>query len=510
MNNKVKVFFLLLGTFQLFNSCSKQTDEIAPQATQSFTFFDFRVAQNPSLAQDITCEIKGDTIFASTFSGTNLSALKPAFTDGIEVNVAGKNQKSGESSQNFNSIITYFIKANDGILKKYFVKFTDTNIPAVYISTNNKAIQSKTTYIPASMKINGNIAGDLLFGGEIEIRGRGNSTWDFPKKPYKIKLNKKSGLLGMNESKQWVLLANYADKSLIRNEVGFEISRRVGLAFTPASRFVEVILNGSYLGNYQLVEQIDVGKTKVDITEQNATTADISGGYLVESDGFANREPINFFTPRNMGVSVHHPESDEITLAQRNYIKNHFIAFENSLALNDSTNNYKKYFDIDSYINYYLVNEIMGNSDVFWSTYMYKNKNNDVIYTGPVWDFDISANNDQRIGNSVNKLMLDAAHNPKQWINLLMKDKVFRNKVRKRWNEINTNKLPLSSFIDALASKLEVSQKKNFIKWNILNEKVYLNFQVSGTFGGEVNYLKNYLSNRISWLNTQFNSSRFD
>ena len=99
---------------------------------------------------------------------------------------------------------------------------------------------------------------------------------------------------------------------------------------------------------------------------------------------------------------------------------------------------------------------------------MYKNRNNDVIYTGPVWDFDISANNDQRIGNSVNKLMLDAAHNPKQWINLLMKDKVFRNKVRKRWNEINTNKLPLSSFIDALASKLEVSQKKNFIKWNIL------------------------------------------
>jgi hypothetical protein len=105
--------------------------------------------------------------------------------------------------------------------------------------------------------------------------------------------------------------------------------------------------------------------------------------------------------------------------------------------------------------------------------------------------------------------VLDAAHEPKLWINMLMKDKVFRNKVRKRWNEIY-NKLEMAPFIDDLANKLSISQKKNFTKWPILTEKIYLNFQVAGSYEGEINYLKNYLNNRIIWLNSQFNNSRFD
>jgi hypothetical protein len=498
-------------------SCSKTKEAPKPSSDNDFISFSFSVSQNPSLPQDISCDINDDTIYAITFSGTDISALKASFsTRAVNVTVNGEKQVSMQTTHNFTSLIPYTVTAEDGSIKNYIVKFIDTKLAAVYISTNSVPVDSKEVYIPGRLMIKNSLAGDSLYGGDIEIRGRGNSTWEMPKKPYKIKLGKKAALLGMHESKQWVLLANYADKSLMRNEVGFELSRRVGLVYTPAGRFVDVILNGTYIGNYELVEQIDVGENKVNIAEQEegvTTLPEISGGYLAEVDGFAYTEVVNFTTSRNMAISVHYPDDDEINDAQKNYIHYHFNMFEDSLFsanFSDPLNGYQKYFDLGSYVNWYLANEIIGNPDIFWSTYMYKDFNNDKLYTGPVWDLDIAANNDERIGDAVNKLMLDAAHEPKLWINRLMEDKNFRNAVRDRWNEIKTSISSIPSFVDEFAMRLTYSQKKNFQKWNILNEKVYLNLQVAGSYEGEVNYLKNYLTNRIEWLDTEFNSSRFD
>lgn len=512
---KVSLPLIILTAF-LF-SCSKNKEVIPPGTDKNFTLFQFNVAQNTLLPQDISCSIQNDTIYAVAFSATDLTALKANFvTDGIEVTVNEQKQVSGQTVQNFTTPLTYIVKAEDGSTKKYVVKFTDTKLPVVYISTNNVPIESKEEYIPAYVQIKNNLTGDSLYGGSMEIRGRGNSTWGMPKKPYKIKLNKKAGLIGMNESKQWVLLANYADKSLMRNEVGFELSRRIGLAYTPAGRFVDVILNGSYIGNYELVEQIDVDENKVNIAEQeeNATTLpEITGGYLVEVDGFAYSESVYFNTPRNMSISVHYPDDDEISTEQKDYIAHHFSMFEDSLFADnfgDPLNGYQKYFDLESYVNWYIVNEVIGNPDIFWSTYMYKDRDNDKIYTGPVWDLDIAANNDERIGDAVNKLMTDVAHEPKLWINRLMLDKTFRNAVRDRWNAIKAEMNSIPAFTDVLANQLAASQQKNFQRWNILNEKVYLNLQVAGSYAGEVSYLKNYLTNRIAWLDTEFNGGRFD
>ncbi|MEJ7588560.1 MAG: CotH kinase family protein [Ferruginibacter sp.] len=432
-----------LFIFCLLSSCSKKPGTETPSNGKVFSRFEFKISHNSFLPQDIIAEIQGDTIYAIAFSGTDLAAMKPSFsTDGGAVAVGGQQQVSDQSVQNFLAPVTYTVTAGDGSVKQFIVKITTTNLPVLYISTNNVPVESKENYIGGYLKIKEKISGDSLYGGVMEIRGRGNSTWNMPKKPYKIKLDKKAGLLGMNENKQWVLLASYADKSLLRNETGFELSRRLGLAFTPAGKFVDVILNGTYAGNYQLVEQIDVGKNKINIAEQDAATTtmpDISGGYLVELDGFALSEAVYFNTARNMMISVHYPDDDEINAAQRNYIGSYFNTFETSLFAGNfdhPVTGYKKYFDINSYINFYLVNEIIGNPDIFWSTYMYKARSNDTIYTGPVWDMDIAANNDNRLGDVVNKLMLDAAHEPRQWINRLMEDKAFRNRIRARWNEI--------------------------------------------------------------------------
>jgi CotH kinase protein len=499
-------------------SCAKPEKKAPVLLNPSINSFNFYVSQNPNLFQDISAEINGDSIIATVLSGTNLSTLKASFTFiGESITVNNQTQLSGITVKDFSKITNYTITSKAGLQKKYYIKFKDTGLPTCYLSTANIPINSKTSYVKGYLNIKHTLKGDSLFGGEIEIRGRGNSTWNFPKKPYKIKLSKKANLLAMGDDKDWILLANYADKSLIRNILGLDLSQNIGLAYTPASRFVEVVLNNQYLGNYQLIEQVEVGKNKVNIKEQTIISnnqTDIKGGYLFEVDGFAEQEKVNFITARRMPISIHYPDDSEITIDQKKYIRNHIEKFEEALFssdFKDPTKGYQKYFDIDSYINFYLINEIIGNPDLFWSTKMYKKHDSELIFSGPVWDFDIAANNDNRLGDFEKKLMLDAAHQPKAWINQLMKDPTFRAKTRKRWNEIKAEKLKNTiPFIDQITAKLEPSQKMNFNLWTILSNKVYLNYQAAGSYKGEVDFLKTFMQNRIQWLDSQFNGSRFD
>src|SRR5690606_25699190 len=225
--------------------------------------------------------------------------------------------------------------------------------------------------------------------------GRGNSTWGMPKKPYRIKLTDKAGLLGMPADKSWALIANYGDQSLLRNDIAFELSRRLELAYTPRQQYVELFLNGEYQGNYTLTEHIKESKDHIQIDEDN-------GGFILEQDGYAYQEPVFFTTPLDVPITVKFPDEDDITNDELNYIKNHYTAFENRLFsenFSDPNEGYQPYFDLPSFVNYYLVNEICGNTDMVWSMRMFKKSDEDQkIYTGPVWDFDLAFNNDRRIG----------------------------------------------------------------------------------------------------------------
>jgi CotH kinase protein len=510
--------FLIIVFLASIISCKKLGKEEIKPIEVTIESFNFSIQQNPKLPQDILCEFKGDTIIGITFAGVNISDLKPIFNfKGKQVLANNQPQTSGVNSNDFTRIVEYKITTTNGTIKSYFVKLITTNLPVLNISTNNVPILSKENYVKGTLKVSDNTFASNLFEGDLEIRGRGNSTWGLPKKPYKIKLYKKSKLLGMNEAKQWVLLANYADKSLLRNELGFELSRKIGLAYIPASKPVDVILNGKYIGNYQLVEQIEVSKTKINVEEQvknNTDLNNLSGGYLIEADGFADREKVYFKTNFRMDISVHYPDDEDISSLQINYLKSHITDFETALFdvnFTDPTTGYRKYFDVDSYINFYLTNEIIGNPDLFWSQYLYKFKNNDRWYTGPIWDMDIAVSNDFRVGNTQEKLMLNAGFQPKIWINRLMQDKYFRNKIRERWNEIKGEKLnSIIFFLDQSAKNIQNSQKTNFQTWPILNTKVYNNIQALGSFEAEVDFVKNYYLKRLIWLDSQFNGSQFE
>jgi len=394
---------------------------------------------------------------------------------------------------------TETIKINQGASFSYF--------PLLTIETENKQeINSKENYVNATLTIElRNHRGETtekLYQGKTEIRGRGNSTWGMPKKPYRLKLDKSSELMDMPKSKHWVLLANYSDKTLMRNELAFEISRRMGYAYTPRTRYVDVVLNGSEVGNYMLCEHIRIDKNRVNIAEMSPKDADITGGYLLEIDE-REGEPVYFKTREaHMTFCVSRPE--DIPDNQKEYISNHIQKIEDILygKSGEAVTDLPKYLDMKSFIDNFLINEVSKNVDgnLRLSTYCYKDRGDDKLYFGPVWDYDIA------FGNHGSGFELTSGWYARnyRWYQKFFEYPEFAQMVKDRWAELrNTNVLTLNDFINSLAEEMTTSQRKNFSRWPILNTTVWPNPVVTGSYKGEVDYMRKWLNGRISWMDTQ-------
>ncbi|MDR2473094.1 MAG: CotH kinase family protein [Tannerella sp.] len=392
-----------------------------------------------------------------------------------------------------------------------------TNLPAVFIQTVGGAtIYDKINYIDARLTIRSSIPAHDMTDVVTGIRGRGNSTWKMPKKPYRIKLDKKARLFDANaNAKSWVLLANYADKTLMRNAIAFKISELVGLDFTPTVQFVDLYLNNQYLGNYMLTDQIQEGKERVEIDEipKEPTETELTGGYLLEIDGFTD-ETWRFTSSKNLNISIKYPD-DDITSKHYIYIRDFINKFEERLFAADFThpdNGYRTMTDTASLINWYIASELTGNSDAFWSTYIYKKREIDKIFFGPLWDYDIAFNNDIRLGDAQKKLMRENAHLPRTWIEQMWRDPWFRQAVERRWNELVASGLEasLTSYIDATTSLLNASQQQNFSKWKIFNQRVHYEYALFGNYQQGVDFLRSYIVERIKYLNQAFFISEND
>lgn len=332
---------------------------------------------------------KADDLYAEFIDvrlpyGTDVTKLKPVFvSNGNSVYVNGVLQTSGESEVNFSSPVVYTIKTEDGKEYNHTVSISYSAIPVVYINTKDAApIVSKDEWMKETIISITNAGVHNVTFSAAEIRGRGNSTWLEPKKPYAIKLNKKAEVLGMPKHKRWVLLANYFDKTCIRNSVAFEIARRsTALAWTPRGYHVDVVLNGQFLGNYYLCEQIKVDENRVDVDDN---------GYLLELDKHYD-EVNKFKSPiRNMPVMVKEPDEEDLTAAQFESIKNDVTVIENALYGPESTTSgYLQHVDLDSFIDYWFVYELTSTGEPTHpkSVYMHMAKDGK-MHAGPVWDFD--------------------------------------------------------------------------------------------------------------------------
>ncbi|MEO6150488.1 MAG: CotH kinase family protein [Mucilaginibacter sp.] len=457
----------------------------------------------------------------ATFSGSEVKALIPSFLNskklvvtfttlgtGATVKVDDTVQVSGVTRTDFTRPVTYTVTFPGGSVQKF--KFTVKNftgIPIFYLTTSAPVV-SKDDYVTGSLVINTN----TLFQQDknnisLQIKGRGNSTWGMPKKPYRLKFDSKAVVLGMAAAKNWVLLANYSDKSLLRTSVAFNLGNRIGANFTPKGQYVDLVLNGEYLGNYFVTSQVEVHENRVNIPELKAgdvTEDKISGGYLLELDQRLDEE-FWFRTTRNIPFTIKSPE--DIPAAQFEYIKAYIQATENSLnAANfaDPVEGYAKYINVDSFINWYIVQELLKNQDAkdFSSIYYYKDRGGKLCM-GPLWDFDLAAGN-VNYSDAVNATGWWIKDGP--WFKRLFLDPAFKAKVKKRWNQLKYKDIAtLGTYIDSTTNYINLSQKENFKKWPILDKYVWPNPVVLGTYEKEVDRVKTWITQRAYWLDGEFN-----
>ena len=373
-------------------------------------------------------------------------------------------------------------------------------LPVMYINTENGAsIVSKEDYINATYYVDAlGLDGYESIGSEsdqqaMEIRGRGNYTWTgFDKKPYRIKLGSKTKILGMSKSKHFALLA-HADDSYVflRNTVGFELSRRLGLKFTPAQQPVEVVLNGKYIGLYMLTETVRVDANRVNIVEQEdyATASDeITGGWLMEIDNYEESEQVRIYEGNGNIIRFTYKTPELLSDAQRNYLTNQVTSMDNAIYnSNKNSTSWEGLIDIDSLARFYIVQEIMDNAESFHgSCYLHKDKGISKWIFGPVWDF---GNSYQRSnGNFIYE-------NPpfgQTWIGEIAKFPRFQNKVVEVWKDFKGNNYEsLSEYIDNFIDKISIAAQHDYYRWP--------SYGASDPVSRK-NKFKQALSNRIAWL----------
>ncbi|MBQ2608684.1 MAG: CotH kinase family protein [Paludibacteraceae bacterium] len=380
-------------------------------------------------------------------------------------------------------------------------------LPVVYINTQNqKAIDSKETYVPGSLYIDPLNTGQAALGTATEpiaaqFKGRGNYTWTgFDKKPYRIKFDVKQSVLGMPNNRHWCLLA-HADDNLgfLKNTVGFMLSEQIGLRWTPRVRPVELVINGKYYGLYFLTEHVRIAGNRVKVTEQQDNSADsVSGGWLVEIDNYAEVGNINLTEGNGQQVMITIKEPEVLSTQQRNYIEGQMNGLNNAIWGNSSTKLWNM-LDLDEAAKYYLVQEIMEDCESYHgSCFLYKDRDrngkSEKWFFGPVWDFGNAYNRHQETWIYDNPIF------DQYWIGQLATWPEFQAKVRECWYVYyHSQQTKTRTQINDFVALITQAAKNDAVRWrNTQNYRDNSNMQSrQSEFLSRLNW-------RIQWLYSQW------
>lgn len=380
-----------------------------------------------------------------------------------------------------------------------------SKLPQLVLTTQDgAAVTSKETYLDGTLQI------DQETPVPMQIRGRGNSTWNAPKKPYRIKLVTKAPLLGLPSERDWVLLANYGDRSALRNWAAFEVARQTSLAWTPSSRFVDVRLNGIDLGLYQLVEQVEANSTKVPLAP---------GGMLLEVD---QRGPLNgdpgFVAVGGLPISFKDPDdptAEEAAAAEAWFNQFHNVLYSDGYL--DPTTGYAGYVDLTSFADWYLVNEAMKNLDSdFLSSVFVTWDPNGKLRMGPAWDFDLSSGYDHPttpgccletsgwwLRPSAATSAVRGPIHDLHWLARMTTDPAFLALLEERW--ASTVQPALDATVAALTAQQDLIGTAADLDWSLWSRSTQA---VAGTkhaddHAGEAAFLQNWLAARSAWMDSQ-------
>lgn len=536
------------------------------------------------------------TYTASYDSDTRtFSILLPTITDfsndvtfdyvhtGDKLLANGKEVNSGDYIQAEGLETTLTLVKGDAEMR-YTLKVTNTGLPVVRITTKGftretieadashtnwrgyKAKDSNNALIPgddASIRIEmpdgkpGLIDKDgNPYEVKTQIRGRGNASWRYNKRPYALKLDKKSTVLGMAEHKRWALLANWKDRTLLRNDAAFWLSDKTGLPYTVKGQFVELEFNGVHRGNYYLCEQIKIDENRVNIHEFDPV--DVTGGYLMEIDNNYD-EPYKFLSGfyKENGTTYglkymfkDEPDAgfpDEATAYMKSYIQNMetlIKAIPNNVSNyrnnTDENYGYRKYLDMDSAIWFMFVNELTGNGDFFntdggvsttyygpHSTYLYKDSKKEdgtesKLFMGPVWDFDYHTFIYERTHTTWSGRVVVDESRWNKWVGAsqqnyyyyyLCKDPVFKSRMLSLWESYKAlvSSTEFETYINGMAEYIKKSEVLNTEMWGWSNTSLDQgqNGDNNMDFLPAVAELIRAYSAKLGWMNSEFNKSNF-
>lgn len=364
-----------------------------------------------------------------------------------------------------------------------------TSLPLVYITTpNGVGVNSKDTWLEkATITIKDDQGKELYKADNMNIRGRGNTNWWYPKKPYAIKLYEKADFFGTGKSRKWVLLANWMDRTLLRNVVAFEAARRTSIEWTPSGRFVELYLDGTHLGTYWLGEKVNVEGSKFeadylysfDSSDSNET--DFYDGATFCANTWSYGAPVEVKYPDR--DKYENGKFDAVVTAAKKKLK----AMTDGISAGTLNQ-----INVDSFCDWYLVHELTFNLEPNHpkSCFFYWRK--DKMYAGPVWDFDwytfIPEENNLGIRYSL-------------WYIKLLENSAFKKRLKERWTELKPKFETLPDFIDAQADQIRESEAVNHQMWPL--DGMWINYDEKMSFDEAIERMKLAVTNRIAVLDRE-------
>ena len=453
--------------------------------------FYIKKEHNPGFSRDYELKIVENKVTKKILSREK--NIIPTFdTEAIKVTVNGVPLESGKNSIDFSESVTLLLTSEYGSQKEYVVNIDwITGIPHFFIETeNNVAVNSKDDYVQATIKLDGaNIYED--YEGSTRIRGRGNSTWRMPKKPYRLKLDNKASLLGLSAEKDWILLANYLGGTLMLNAVASKTAQLLEMPYTNTMIPVDVTLNGEYMGNYMFTEHKEVEKNRIDVTND---------GILLELDTYFDEDWQFKSEHYELPVMIQYPELEDYSFEEATIEKNRIMTdfqimedavFDESFP----NNNYLDYIDADALVNYLIVYNLTRNVEINHpkSTYLHKQKDGKYMM-GPIWDFDWAFDYngvDTYFQSSTGSLFRGGSESGTRFFKRFLEDPIIQDLYREKWNQFSSNKLPtLLTYLDEYAGLIEISHAMNYQKWQ----------RGSGDIKDDLDKLRTWIENRASYI----------
>lgn len=413
--------------------------------------------------------------------------------------------------------------------------FESSNLPILVINTNGLNITDEPAIV-ANLGVIDNGAGNRnylsdnfnSYDGKISIEFRGESSQMFDKKSFKVKTiddagaDKTVSLLGLPPEDDWVLYAPYTDKTMMRNVLTYGLGNELG-HYATRTKYCEVVINGQYHGVYVLMEKIKQDRNRVDIAKLNPDDVngdDLTGGYILRVDkidwtdypAWESEPAPRLPNENNISFQFFDPDGEDLAEAQKEYIKNFIFDFQSSLTkstFKDPASGYKKYIDMNSFVDFMLINEFNKNVDAYiYSTYMHKEKDSDggKLKMGPIWDFNLAFGNVDYHTNSqyAPGWMYNDGYRM-FWFRRLMQDATFKDSVTCRWLELRKtvfNTTYINNWIDSTAAVLNEAQIRNYQRWPILGKYVWPNQFVGNTYESELDFLKQWIAARITWMDS--------